>query len=201
MATQDNNTTSAPTSTPEIKEKVIPKPHEGNYVVKSPITGEVYELVAPSASTLMENPFQHNCLGMGIMGLIGGAIGGFLFGTFLSATSFSQYDATQSTMQSTIQGFKEMGRAGISTAKNLAVFGAVLSTSECTLETIRGKSDVYNDMAASCFSGGILSYRGGSRGMAMGCVGMTGLGLAFDYFLLHRHLGGVPAKHGFEDVD
>ena len=71
MATQDNNTNAKPAIT-DIKDKPIPKPHEGNYVVKSPFTGEVYEMVAPTTSSVMENPLQHNCLGMGLMGMIGG---------------------------------------------------------------------------------------------------------------------------------
>ena len=80
---------------------------------------------------------------------------------------------------------KEMKTRAGSYAKNFAVVGAMFSSTECMIESYRGKTDLKNGVMAGCVSGGMLGLRAGPQAAAFGCAGFAAFSTAIDYFLRH----------------
>ncbi|CAD0020879.1 unnamed protein product [Aureobasidium pullulans] len=108
-------------------------------------------------------------------GVMGFGLGG-LFGLFMSSM---RYDAPMTAGTDAItklpvkdqlrQGFKEMGKASWSSAKNFGLF--------------RAKNDLYNGVAAGCITGGALAAKAGPQAAALGCAGFAGFSAAIDYYM------------------
>lgn len=81
------------------------------------------------------------------------------------------------------QGFREMGKASWSSAKNFGVVGAVFSGTECCIEGLRAKNDLGNGVAAGCITGGALAHKAGPQAMAFGCAGFAAFSAAIDYYM------------------
>eukprot|EP01125_Pyxidicula_operculata_P020851 TRINITY_DN782_c0_g1_i3.p2 TRINITY_DN782_c0_g1~~TRINITY_DN782_c0_g1_i3.p2 ORF type:complete len:119 (+),score=12.87 TRINITY_DN782_c0_g1_i3:216-572(+) len=75
---------------------------------------------------------------------------------------------------------KLSGQQGWSQGKTFAKIGLIWSSSECTLELIRGKTDLWNVLMAGCFTGTVLAVGGGPIAMAGGCAGFSLMSLAFE---------------------
>jgi len=123
-----------------------------------------------------------NCLFRGASAAVIGAGLGIAFGAIFGLNTPTPEQLEKPLMTQVVEGFKQTGRASVSSAKNFALVGAVFSTTECSIEHLRAKSDIYNGLAAGCISGGVLSWRGGPQGMALGCVGFAAFSGAIDYF-------------------
>jgi len=81
------------------------------------------------------------------------------------------------------QGFKEMGRASWSSAKNFGLVGAIFAGTECCIEGFRGKNDLGNGVAAGCITGGALAAKAGPQAAAVGCAGFAAFSAAIDYYM------------------
>lgn len=102
------------------------------------------------------------------------------------------------------QGFKEMGRASWSSAKNFGLVGAIFAGTECCIEGVRiishiisveqwapglmseqyrGKNDLTNGVAAGCITGGVLAAKAGPQAAAVGCAGFAAFSAAIDYYM------------------
>ncbi|TKA71301.1 hypothetical protein B0A49_06058 [Cryomyces minteri] len=81
------------------------------------------------------------------------------------------------------QGFKEMGRASFSSAKNFGMVGAIFSGTECCIEGFRAKNDLANGVAAGCITGGALAAKAGPQAAAVGCAGFAAFSAAIDYYM------------------
>ena len=68
-------------------------------------------------------------------------------------------------------------------AKGFGGFGMVYAGSECVVETVRAKHDVYNSAAAGCFTGGTLAYQGGPKAMCFGCATVAAFSVLIDRFM------------------
>lgn len=92
------------------------------------------------------------------------------------------------------QGFKEMGRASWSSAKNFGYIGAVFAGTECAIEGLRAKNDLYNGVAAGCATGGWLARGGGPQAAALGCAGFAAFSAAIDAYMRQPSddVGGDP---------
>ena len=83
---------------------------------------------------------------------------------------------------------RTMGRKAVSWSKNFAVITAVFSGSECALERIRAKNDMYNSMLAGFVSGAALAIKQGPQAMLLGGAGFAAFSVAIDKFT-GRHDG------------
>lgn len=99
------------------------------------------------------------------------------------------------------QGFKEMGRASWSSAKNFGLVGAIFAGTECCIEGVsrptngsqwreadalpqyRAKNDLSNGVAAGCITGGALAAKAGPQAAAFGCAGFAAFSAAIDYYM------------------
>ena len=137
---------------------------------------------------------MESCPGkLAIAGTMGFGLGG-LFGLFMSSM---RYDTplssglpggvgTQSTLPMREQlkaGFKDMGRSSWSSAKNFGYIGALFAGSECVVEGLRAKNDLYNGVAAGCFTGGFLAKSGGPQATVIGCAGFAAFSAAIDAYM------------------
>lgn len=80
-------------------------------------------------------------------------------------------------------GLRDMYRSSISSGKNFAKVGALFSGTECAIEGLRAKNDLYNGVAGGCLTGGILARNAGPQAVAVGCVGFAAFSAAIDAYM------------------
>ncbi|KAJ4377568.1 Mitochondrial import inner membrane translocase subunit tim22 [Neocucurbitaria cava] len=80
-------------------------------------------------------------------------------------------------------GLRDMYRSSISSGKNFAKVGAIFSGTECAIEGLRAKNDIYNGVAGGCITGGILARNGGPQAVAVGCAGFAVFSAAIDAYM------------------
>eukprot|EP01087_Luapelamoeba_hula_P017856 TRINITY_DN5668_c0_g1_i3.p1 TRINITY_DN5668_c0_g1~~TRINITY_DN5668_c0_g1_i3.p1 ORF type:complete len:220 (+),score=19.33 TRINITY_DN5668_c0_g1_i3:28-687(+) len=141
-----------------------------------------------AANYIAQPEFTENCAFRGIQSVVIGGGMGFCFGTFFSSLGGPLYAPGMPEpvgwKAQTVEGFKQMGRSGVSSAKGFAVIGGAYATSECLIEKFRGRSDIWNAAYAGCASGGLLAIRSGPTGTLLGCAGMTAFSLGIEYFFM-----------------
>lgn len=71
-------------------------------------------------------------------------------------------------------------------AKGFGAMGALFAGSECVIEKVRAKHDMYNSVYAGCTAGAILAHSGGPKAMAVGCSTFAAFSAAIDYFMGHH---------------
>ena len=81
------------------------------------------------------------------------------------------------------RGFKDMGKASWSSAKNFGYIGGIFAGTECAIEGLRAKNDLYNGVAAGCLTGGWLAKSGGPQAVAVGCAGFAAFSAAIDAYM------------------
>jgi import inner membrane translocase subunit TIM22 len=81
-------------------------------------------------------------------------------------------------------GLRDMYRSSISSGKNFAKVGAIFSGTECAIEGLRGKNDLYNGVAGGCITGGILARNAGPQAVAVGCAGFAVFSAAIDAYMV-----------------
>ncbi|KAL6706306.1 Mitochondrial import inner membrane translocase subunit tim22 [Coniothyrium glycines] len=80
-------------------------------------------------------------------------------------------------------GLRDMYRSSISSGKNFAKVGAIFSGTECAIEGLRAKNDLYNGVAGGCITGGILARNAGPQAVAVGCAGFAVFSAAIDAYM------------------
>ncbi|OAL51117.1 mitochondrial import inner membrane translocase, subunit Tim17/22 [Pyrenochaeta sp. DS3sAY3a] len=80
-------------------------------------------------------------------------------------------------------GLRDMYRSSVSSGKNFAKVGAIFSGTECAIEGLRAKNDLYNGVAGGCLTGGILARNAGPQAVAIGCAGFAAFSLAIDAYM------------------
>lgn len=61
--------------------------------------------------------------------------------------------------------------------------GALFAGSECVIEKMRAKHDVYNSVYAGCVTGGTIAHSGGAKAMCVGCVSFAAFSAVIDRFM------------------
>lgn len=133
-------------------------------------------------------------------GVAGFALGG-MFGLFMSSmrydTPMSGPLNTTSPLNPTANpnisdlplrqqlkiGLKDMGKTSYSSAKNFGMIGGIFAGTECCIEGLRAKNDIWNGVAAGCLTGGALAASGGPQAVALGCGGFAAFSAAIDWYL------------------
>lgn len=80
-------------------------------------------------------------------------------------------------------GLKDMGKASFSSAKNFGKIGAIFAGSECCIESLRGRNDLWNGVAGGCLTGGALGIPAGPQAAAIGCAGFAAFSAAIDWYM------------------
>lgn len=130
-----------------------------------------------------------------LAGTAGGGLGlfcGLLFGGYSTAVDKAVEMNGPASLKLRV-GFREAGKAMLSYAKSFAMFGIVFSSTECTIEKIRARHDLYNSVMAGCATGAILASqprtqmpaRARATQMALACGGMAAFSAAIDYYMEH----------------
>jgi len=136
-----------------------------------------------------------NCLFRGVAASIMGAGLGICFGALFGAGLATPESLEKPMWTQVTEGFKQTGKASLSSAKSFAIIGGIFSTTECTIEHFRAKSDIYNGFLAGCITGGSLSYKSGPQGMAIGCAGFAAFSGAIDYFFSRHGDDSTKVEH------
>lgn len=142
------------------------------------------------------NTVPESCLFKSALSATAGGVLGLGFGLFFGGYANAVDKAVEmegSTGAKLRVGFREAAVAMRSYAKNFAVFGAVFSMSECTVEKVRARHDLYNSVIAGCATGAIMSTQprtpmspqARATQMAVGCGGMAAFSTAIDYYMEH----------------
>jgi hypothetical protein len=77
-----------------------------------------------------------------------------------------------------------MYRSSVSSGKNFAKVGAIFSGTECAIEGLRAKNDLYNGVAGGCITGGVLARNAGPQAVAVGCAGFAVFSAAIDAYMV-----------------
>jgi mitochondrial import inner membrane translocase subunit TIM22 len=135
-----------------------------------------------------------SCLFKAALSGIAGSGIGLVFGLFSGGYSNAVDKAVEMQGPASAKlrvGFKEAGLAMRPYAKSFAIFGVVFSGSECVVEKVRARHDLYNSIIAGCATGAILAsqptqsipHRARFTQMAVGCGGMAAFSTAIDYYM------------------
>ncbi len=158
---------------------------------------KTYEpVIMPTPDQIMAGAVWDSCpMKAVISGVLGGAMGA-LFGAAFGASDPSLTPLAETQNQTFRQSVKaafepkamRASLAGLrsrsySYAKGFGGFGMVYAGSECVIETVRAKHDVYNSAAAGCFTGSALAYQGGPKAMCVGCVTVAAFSVLIDRFM------------------
>jgi len=123
--------------------------------------------------------FMESCPFRGFMSFVaGGALGGF-FGLFSSSIAPHQTAVQMNTRETLI----DMKNTISSSAKNFAIIGLMFASTECVIESYRGKSDLANAVYSGAVTGGLIGFRAGPQAAVMTGAGFAAFSVAIDYFM------------------
>jgi len=153
------------------------------------LPGKKYQQIEmPTADTIVSNDyFNDSCIVRFFLAGIGGAVLGAGMGVLFGGMGEMQVPEPNAPKIPISQHMKTYAKnalqSGKSWGKGMATFGAVYSTSECAVEKMRAKHDVYNAGYAGCFTGAALAYKGGPQAIAVGCGSIAAFSMAIDKFM------------------
>ncbi len=70
-------------------------------------------------------------------------------------------------------------------AKGFGAMGLLFAGSECVIEKVRAKHDIYNSVGAGCAAGAALAYSAGPKAMGAGCVTFAAFSAFIDKIMEH----------------
>jgi import inner membrane translocase subunit TIM22 len=119
----------------------------------------------------------------GVAGLGLGALMGGFFHTMQPVDS--SIDEKLSFREQFKRQYKGFGANCVRMAKGFGKVGLVYSGIECAIERERAQRDIPNALYAGCLTGGILAYKAGPQGMAMGCAGFAAFSAVIEAIMNH----------------
>lgn len=87
-------------------------------------------------------------------------------------------------------GLRDIYRSSVSSGKNFAKVGAIFSGTECAIEGLRAKNDLWNGVAGGCITGGVLARNAGPQAAAVGCAGFAVFSAAIDAYMVSERREG-----------
>ncbi|ODV88595.1 hypothetical protein CANCADRAFT_3240 [Tortispora caseinolytica NRRL Y-17796] len=132
----------------------------------------------------------------------GFALGG-IFGLFMSSMSYDLPESFGGRKMSDLpfrqqmkMQFSEMAKKSYSSAKNFGYIGMIFSGTECCIESLRAKTDVWNGVSAGCLTGGGLAVKSGPQAALAGCAAFAAFSGAIDLYL--RRDANPPPENDFD---
>lgn len=137
---------------------------------------------------------EESCVFKAALSCVAGGGLGLLFGLFFGGYANAvdkAVDMQGSTMVKLRVGVREAWRAMASYSKNFARFGVLFSGSECVIEKVRARHDIYNAVSGGCFTGATMAaapfeklpVRARATQMAIGCASLAAFSAAIDYYM------------------
>lgn len=128
-----------------------------------------------------------------IMGTVGGAGMGFVFGIFLGMMGDMQplqmvngREVPQAPLREQVRlQYKQTAERSLGMARNFASFSAIFMGSECVIEKMRGKTDMMNSVYAGCATGAAFGIKQGPQAACAGCLGMAAFSAIMDKIMGH----------------
>ncbi|KAK9453749.1 Tim17/Tim22/Tim23/Pmp24 family-domain-containing protein [Dipodascopsis uninucleata] len=138
----------------------------------------------------MGERFWKSCPAKGAMAGVGGFV---LGGAFSMLMGSMQYDVPVSMGGQPISDLplrqqfkaqaKELGTKMYSSAKSFGKIGSIFSIIECSVEALRAKNDIWNDLSAGCITGGALAIKSGPQAALSGCAAFAAFSGAVELYL------------------
>lgn len=148
----------------------------------------------PTMETMMQEEFMNNCATRTVLSGVMGLGLGVLFGIFMGSMdgagggldgSMAAETEKQTVRQVARQMVTNVRSRSVTYAKGFGAVGAVFAGSECVIEKMRAKHDMYNSVYAGCFTGGALAARAGPQAMCAGCATFAAFSAMIDHFMDH----------------
>ncbi|ODQ68270.1 mitochondrial import inner membrane translocase subunit TIM22 [Nadsonia fulvescens var. elongata DSM 6958] len=124
-----------------------------------------------------------------IAGVTGFGLGG-VFGLFMASMAYDAPIGAGVTHISDLPfkkqmklQFTDMGKRAWSSAKNFGYIGMIFSGTECSIEALRAKNDIWNGVAAGCLTGGGLAVKSGPTATIAGCAAFAAFSTAIDLYM------------------
>ncbi|KAI8897715.1 mitochondrial inner membrane translocase subunit Tim17/Tim22/Tim23/peroxisomal protein PMP24 [Globomyces pollinis-pini] len=126
-----------------------------------------------------------SCPAKATLAVGGGFVLGGVFGLFMSSadTALDDKFLRLTVKEQTKITLKQMGERSLSTAKNFATVGGLIMGTECIVESIRAKDDIYNRIGSGCIAGAVLARHGGIQAMGLGCAGFAAFSAAIETYM------------------
>jgi import inner membrane translocase subunit TIM22 len=80
-------------------------------------------------------------------------------------------------------GLKDMYQSAKSSARNFGTIGGVYAFTECAVEGLRARNDLWNGITAGGITGAFLARRSGPTGVALGAAGFAAFSGAIDWYM------------------
>ncbi|KAL0040875.1 hypothetical protein WJX79_008176 [Trebouxia sp. C0005] len=168
-----------------------PAPHPTN---KGKPKKEYRQIQMPTPEQIVQEDMMNNC---GIRTVMSGVMGmglGLVFGVVMGSMDAggagmdgNLAPGVEAQKQTTRQVFRQMLLTARSRswtyAKGFGAVGALFAGSECVIEKMRAKHDIYNSMYAGCFAGGTLAASAGPKAACAGCLTFGAFSAIIDKFL------------------
>lgn len=140
-----------------------------------------YELVQVQPDKLFES-----CIVRAVFsGVAGLGLGALMGGFFHTMQPIDNLDEKLTFREQIRRQYKGFGANCVRMAKGFAKVGLVYSGIECAIERERAQRDIPNAIYAGCLTGGLLAYKAGPQGMAMGCAGFAVFSAAIEAIMNH----------------
>mmetsp|Transcript_10144 Transcript_10144/g.30425 ORF Transcript_10144/g.30425 Transcript_10144/m.30425 type:complete len:191 (+) Transcript_10144:366-938(+) len=149
-------------------------------------------IVPPTPEMMMQEDLMNNCATRTVLSGVMGLGLGVLFGIFMGSMdatgggmdgSMAPTQEKQTVGQIARQTLSSMRSRSVTYAKGFAAMGAMFAGSECVVEKMRAKHDIYNAAYAGCFTGGALGIRAGPQAACAGCATFAAFSTAIEYYL------------------
>ncbi|KAM7540441.1 hypothetical protein Aperf_G00000020632 [Anoplocephala perfoliata] len=142
-------------------------------------------LPIPSPEEVRVHRFMEGCTFKSIVSCVGGLVLGGIFGLFTASIDpLSTVTGTETVTTKAVA--KEMYARAASHGKNFAVIGGLFAGTECALETVRGKSDLFNSTVSGAIVGGSIGLRAGLQAGLAGAAGFAAFSTLIDYYFRHN---------------
>ncbi|XP_067940424.1 mitochondrial import inner membrane translocase subunit Tim22-like [Watersipora subatra] len=158
----------------------------GEKMQRTPRYIETWKMVKasrPKEEAMVHAAFE-SCLFKSALSCFAGFGIGVLFGVFTASVDpMSTYSTASDQPPSTREYLREAKARSMSYGKNFAVVGMMFAGIECTMETIRGKSELANGTYSGAITGGLLGFRAGPQAAVVGAAGFAAFSTVIDYYL------------------
>ncbi|GMI18003.1 hypothetical protein TrLO_g9064 [Triparma laevis f. longispina] len=135
-----------------------------------------------------------HCGGRAAMGLVGGGVMGLGMGVFLGAMSdmtppvtvYKGKEVPQAPIKEQARAvLRQTGEKSLYWCRNFAFITGVFSGSECIVEKIRGRNDVWNSTISGCVTGAAIQAKQGPQAACFGCIGFAAFSIIIDKVMGH----------------
>ncbi|GMI22365.1 hypothetical protein TeGR_g8410 [Tetraparma gracilis] len=126
------------------------------------------------------------------IGIVGGGVMGLGMGVFLGAmadmsppvTVYRGFEVPLAPVkEQAMAALRSTGEKSLYWCRNFAFITGVFSGSECVVEKLRGRTDIWNPTISGCITGAMLQAKAGPSSAAFGCIGFASFSIVIEQFM------------------